>query len=361
MNWQRTSGVGVNTPNHARCSWTAWSFWKGGGAAHHDPDVDAGVCAGADGTRVGSPANQQRFDEALVWFQRAEEALEGLVHDPQHLEVILSIDEVATNDRRRCSVVGGLEEPRRRLLESHIGMLERLSERAGADPAIGLLAALARLDLAPDDSASAKLRAAIERFPANGRLPERLEEKVADWIAGDIQPYPSDPKSTGEPQGRLDPDAHADAVIRALESRCEALGVYPALLPAAALQVAGIAAVSGRGATKGWPPGRCPLDRRMSLRLREDAGTKRSQRSGVPPGAVRSLRAGIEKRLESQGFPDDRRGACERRWAKPVPRYVSTPETRTRESRSRVSRTRWSVSPPSDRRRNEHGDLSVLG
>ena len=66
------------------------------------------------------------------------------------------------------------------------------------------------------------------------------------WIARDIQPYPSGPKSTGEPQGRLDPDAHAHAVIRALESRCEALGVYPALLPAAAMQVAGIAV--GRGA-----------------------------------------------------------------------------------------------------------------
>ena len=109
--------------------------------------------------------NQQRFDEALVWFQRAEEALEGLVHDPRHLEVIVSIDEVATNDRLRCSVVSGQEEPRRRLLESHIRMLERLSERAGGDPAIGLLAALARLDLAPDDGASAKLRAAIREIP----------------------------------------------------------------------------------------------------------------------------------------------------------------------------------------------------
>ena len=177
---------------------------------------------------------------------------------------------------------------------------------------------------------------------------QRLEERVADWIASDVQPYPSDPNSTGEPQGRLDPDAHAHAVIRALESRCEALGVYPALLPAAALQVCRHCRRSGRGATKGWPPGRCPPDRRMSLRLREDAGTKRSQRSGVPPGAVRSLRAGIEKRLESRGFPTIEDGDCERRWAKLVPRYVSTPGTRPRESRSPVSRTSWSVWPPSD-------------
>ena len=98
----------------------------------------------------------------------------------------------------------------------------------------------------PIESASAKLRAAMERFPADRRLPQRLADKLAVWIARDIKPYPSDPKSAGEPQGRLDPDVHARAVIRALESRCEALGVYPALLPAAAVQVCGIAV--GRGA-----------------------------------------------------------------------------------------------------------------
>ena len=135
----------------------------------------------------------------------------------------------------------GQDESRRRLLESHIGILERLSERAGADPAIGLMAALARVSGAPDESASAKIRAAMEKFPADRRLPELLAEKLAVWIAREIQPYPSDPTSTGKPQGRLDPDVHARAVILALESRCEALGVYPAMLPAAALQVCGIA------------------------------------------------------------------------------------------------------------------------
>ena len=125
-------------------------------------------------------------------------------------------------------------------------MLERLSERAGADPAIGLLAALVRVDLAPDDGASAK---APRRDPEDFRPIDASRHgwkwRVADWIASDVNPYPSDPNSTGKPKGRLDPDAHADAVIRALESRCEALGVDPALLPAAALQVAGIAAARG--------------------------------------------------------------------------------------------------------------------
>jgi hypothetical protein len=127
------------------------------------------------------------------------------------------------------------------LLESHIGMLERSSERAGADPVIGLLAALTRLDLAPDQRESAKFRAVMERFPADRRLPELLADKLAAGIARDIQPYPSDWKSTGKPLGRPDPEVHARSVVRALDSRCEALGVYPALLPAAAQQVRGIA------------------------------------------------------------------------------------------------------------------------
>ena len=184
--------------------------------------------------------DQQRYDEALVWLQRAHEALEDLVREPQNLQVILSIDEVR---RLIAWLFGrrGQDESRRRLLESHISMLERLSERAGCDPAIGVLAALARVDLAPDKSASAKIRAAMERFPADRRLPELLAKKLALWIARDIQPYPSDPNSTGKPQGRLDPDVHARAVILALDSKCEALNVHSALLPNAAMQVGGIA------------------------------------------------------------------------------------------------------------------------
>jgi tetratricopeptide (TPR) repeat protein len=183
--------------------------------------------------------DQGRFDEALDCFRRAENALEGLVHDPRHLEVIVAIDGTR---RTIASMFGrsGREEPRRKLLESHIRMLERLSEHAGGDPAIGLLATLDRLELAADESAIATLRAAIQRFPAQQRLPAILEEKMGVWIAGDANPYPSSPNPTGEPMGRLDPDAHADLVIRALESRCEALGADPALFRAAALHVAGL-------------------------------------------------------------------------------------------------------------------------
>jgi len=120
-----------------------------------------------------------------------------------------------------------------------------LGEHAGGDPVIGLLATLVRLDLAPDNGASAKLRAALQRFPANQRLPEHIETRVRDWIASDVNPYPSGLSPTGEPMGRLDPDAHADLVIQGLESRCAALGVDHSLLPAAALRVAGIAAIRG--------------------------------------------------------------------------------------------------------------------
>jgi len=208
-----------------------------------DPDVDEAYARAL--MELGLVASEQeRFDESLVCFQRAEDVLEGLVHDPRHLEVIISIDQAR---QRIASLLSrsGLEEPRRRLLESHIRMLERLGEHAGGDPVIGLLATLVRLDLAPDNGASAKLRAALQRFPANQRLPEHIETRVRDWIASDVNPYPSGLSPTGEPMGRLDPDAHADLVIQGLESRCAALGVDHSLLPAAALRVAGIAAIRG--------------------------------------------------------------------------------------------------------------------
>ena len=63
--------------------------------------------------------------------------------------------------------------------------------------------------------------------------------------------YSSGPNPAGGPEGRLDPDVHADLVIRALESRCEALGANYSLLPAAALQVAGIAASRGEVTNEG--------------------------------------------------------------------------------------------------------------
>ena len=82
----------VTTPNHARCSWTAWSLLEGRRSGADDPDVDEAYARAL--MELGWVArDQERFDEALVWFQRAEEVLEGLVHDPRHMEVIVSIDE----------------------------------------------------------------------------------------------------------------------------------------------------------------------------------------------------------------------------------------------------------------------------
>jgi serine/threonine protein kinase/tetratricopeptide (TPR) repeat protein len=208
-----------------------------------DPDVT--LAYGRSLMDLGRAArDEKRYDEALVWYKRADEALKDLAHETQDLQVIFSFDEA----RRMIGWVfhdQGQDESRRTLLESHIGMLERLSERAGADPAIGLLAALARVSATPDKSASAKIRAAMERFPTDRRLPQRLEERLAPWIARDIEPYPSDPKSTDKPRGRPDPDVHARAVVLALDAKCEALGVYPALFPAAAMHVCAIAVTRG--------------------------------------------------------------------------------------------------------------------
>jgi eukaryotic-like serine/threonine-protein kinase len=217
--------------------------------------------------------DQERDDEALVHYQRAAETLEGMAHDPRRFEVIVSIDE----SRRQVAFLlarRGEEGPRRRLLESHLRMLEHLRDSGGGDAAIGLLAALVRADLTPDDRASATLRAAIERFPAHQRLPDLFEDRVAYWIANDVNLYPS---------GR-DPVAHAGAIIRALESRCESLGVDAAMLPAAALRVAVIA--SGLSADQ-RRAGRLDDARRTSACL--SAFAKTLSRRGPEHAAVHLL------------------------------------------------------------------------
>ena len=208
-----------------------------------DPDVEV-TCALAltELGRVG--ADQERFDESLACVRRAEEALNGLVHNPRRLEAIISID------RSRRQVAGqlghrGLEGARRKLLESHIRMLEHMGEDAGRDPVIEFLAALARLDLASNDGAITTLRAAIQRFRADRRLPEQVETKLGVWIGDDVDPYPFGLYPTGKTMDRPDPDAHAVMLIEALESRCKFLGVYPTVLHIASLRIAGNAAITG--------------------------------------------------------------------------------------------------------------------
>jgi hypothetical protein len=73
-----------------------------------------------------------------------------------------------------------------------------------------------------------------------------FEEKVALWIANDVNPYTPGPNPAGEPKGRLDPVAHDHLIIRALDARCEEFGVNYRLLPAAAIQVASIAYNRGK-------------------------------------------------------------------------------------------------------------------
>jgi hypothetical protein len=204
-----------------------------------DPDVDQAYARAL--MQLGWLARgQERYDETLVFYQRAEATLKRLADDPRKLDVILSIDE---SRRAIVWLLGrkGLEEPRRRLMESHIDMLEQLSKHREGEHTIGLLAKMARSDLALDRSGSAKLRIPPHHFAADRPRAGWFEWKVADWIAEDVQPDPLQANSTAKPEGRLDPDAHAHAVILAIESRCKALGVYPAMMPAAAFQVSGFA------------------------------------------------------------------------------------------------------------------------
>jgi serine/threonine protein kinase len=182
----------------------------------------------------------ERFDESLDYYQRAEAILKGLAHDPRKLDEILSIDE---SRRMIVWLLGrkGREEPRRRLMESHVLMLERLSDQPGGEFAVRLLANMARSDLASDHSQSFELRRAPYRCAANVPLSKRFEWKVADWIAERIEADPPRANANAEPDVGLDPGTNAHELLLAIESRCKVLGVYPTLLPAAAYQVGCVA------------------------------------------------------------------------------------------------------------------------
>ena len=121
--------------------------------------------------------DQGQLDAALIRVERAGQALESLVQDPRRLNSIVLLDSarraIAGHFGRR-----GLKQQRRRQLEAHIRMLENSSNPGGGEPVIGLLAALSRADLAADGSAIATIRAAIQRFPDNRRLPELVKMQV---------------------------------------------------------------------------------------------------------------------------------------------------------------------------------------
>ncbi len=183
---------------------------------------------------------QGRQDDALVCYQNAEATLKGLANHPSKLDVILSLDE---SRRMIISLLGrkSLEEPRRSIMELHVRMLEALSEQPGGERAVGLLAKMARSDLALDASGSAKRLIAPHHFSAYRPRSEWFEWRVADWIAEDTQPYSTATDLTAESKGGGDVDAHAHGVIKVIESRCKSLGVYPALFPAAAWHVGAFA------------------------------------------------------------------------------------------------------------------------
>jgi hypothetical protein len=216
---------------------------EGRSRADNDPEVDAAYARTLLELAWGDLV-QGHLDAAVGWVERAGEGMESWAQDPRCLKTVVLLhsarQSIAAQLRR-----GGLEEQRRKLLEAHIRMLEHASDSNGGAPAIRLLAALTRANLAADGSAIATLRAALRSFPANQRLPQPLETAVGSWIASDVNPYPSGRNNSGQPMDRLDPEAHANFAIRAIESRCDALGVDRSSLPAVAYAVAVVAAERG--------------------------------------------------------------------------------------------------------------------
>ena len=88
--------------------------------------------------------------------------------------------------------------------------------------------------MAPDDGACMKLHSRLQKFQSKTRLPKRIEGKLAAWIFHNVDPFPSDPGASNKPMSRYDPDTHADAVIREIESRCETMDADASLFPAVA-------------------------------------------------------------------------------------------------------------------------------
>ncbi len=83
--------------------------------------------------------------------------------------------------------------------------------------------------------------ASIPRFTASGRLSQSFQSNLGHWIAHDVRPFPTEIHGSDARRSLRDPDHHTQEIIRSLESRCRAIGVYPELFPAAAYAVSGIA------------------------------------------------------------------------------------------------------------------------
>ncbi len=218
-----------------------------------------------------------RLDEAVGLYRRAGEALDRVPGAALNLRVIAWLDASRRMIARRFGA-SGREEARRALLESHAGMLDRLGGRPGADPSIGALAAIVRSELHGDDAAAARVVEAIRRMPG-GRPPQAVQAIISGWIAADLRPSLSDPYPPGEPGPRPAPEAHALAVLGALESRFRSLGIAPALLPAAALQIGSDASARAAGHRHA---GRLDEARRTVACLAALAGTQAHRSPGDP-------------------------------------------------------------------------------
>jgi len=170
---------------------------------------------------------------------------------------------------------------------------------AGGDPAIRTPLPRSReWTWPPIKSASTKLRDAIERFPANRRLPPTVwRAEVTFWIARERPAVPVRTEFHRQPAGAPRPRTPTPMrSSRRSNQDCKALGVLPRVcFPPRQCRCAALPSVEARSNERlaGWtmpagPPHVSPPSGKMLAR-------KRSQRSGVPTVAVRGLRARSEK------------------------------------------------------------------
>jgi tetratricopeptide (TPR) repeat protein len=183
-------------------------------------------------------------EAAMVWTERAAAVVGRLPRQTAILETLVLLHGAQLSIATRLDRLGRFAE-RRRLLETHLAMLESGGDSGEVGLATGVLAALTRAQLLAREEATPILRAALQRFPADQPPSTGLRAMLASWIAQEVDAYPANPDRTGGPWVGLDPRAHARAVIQALESRCDALGLDRGLVPEIAHGVAVVAI--GRG------------------------------------------------------------------------------------------------------------------
>ncbi len=238
-----------------------------------EPDVDEAYARAL--MELGRVAHdQQRFDEALVCFQRARRHWKAwsTIRDTWRS----SSPSTKRNERSpRCSVVAAWKSRGGGFWSRTFACLSSRASMAGPNPRSGSLPRWRRLDLAPDQGAMRKAPRRDPEIPGQWTAPAPVRRATG---AMDCQRRPA---VSARPQSfrRIErsPRPGCPGRRRYPSDRVKMCRDWrsPVVVSRRGLSGGLRCRQSGRGSTTRGPPGRCPPDRRVSLGFRQDIGTKR--------------------------------------------------------------------------------------